>query len=297
MPQYQIFSMTTKLIHYLSDILGLKIISYQSIKGGDISNAYILFTSTEKLFIKEHYGKDAFNMFLAEKTGLEILAKTKTIATPEVYHCEPFENGAFILMQYIESKNATIKDFTKLGTQIAKLHQINNIEYGLKQDNFIGNLHQSNNVNQDWTTFYIEERIEPQLKLAVSRNLLQTKDLPKKENWFGICKEFFENVKPTVLHGDLWSGNFLISSEGIPYLIDPSIYYGHKEVDIAMTKLFGGFGPSFYKAYEHHHPIKKHYTQRIELYQLYYLLVHLNLFGRSYYNSVIRIINHYRNKY
>jgi fructosamine-3-kinase len=288
--------MTKKLIQYLSDILGIKIKSYQEIKGGDISNAYLIITSTEQLFIKEFYGKNAINMFLAEKTGLETLAKTKTIATPEVYHCEPFKNGAFILMQYVESKSPTNKDFANLGTQLANLHQTNAFEYGLHQDNFIGNLPQSNNIKQDWTTFYIEERIEPQFQLAVSRNLLQTKDLPKREKLYEICNGFFKAVKPTILHGDLWSGNFLISSEGIPFLIDPSIYYGDHEVDIAMTKLFGGFSPSFYEAYEQHHSIKKHYAQRIELYQFYYLLVHLNLFGQSYYKSVTKIINKYWHK-
>ncbi|MDC0230971.1 fructosamine kinase family protein [Aureispira] len=285
--------MITKLMHYISDTLGINIKSYQSIKGGNISNAYLIITLTDQLFLKINSGKDAFEMFLCEKNALEIIAKTNTILTPEVYHCEPFENGAFILMEYIECRNPTVIDFTKLGNEIANLHQTKINKYGLQDDNYIGSLHQSNNINLDWTDFYIQERIEPQLKLAVSSNLIQTKDLPKREKLYKLCQDCFVNVKPTLLHGDLWNGNFLISTEGIPYLIDPSVYYGDQDVDIAMTELFGGFGSSFYEAYRLRHPNKKYYDQKSELYQLYYLLVHLNLFGRSYYASVTKILNKY----
>ena len=108
-----------------------------------------------------------------------------------------------------------------------------------------------------------------------------------------ICQELFAEISPTLLHGDLWSGNYLISTEGRPYLIDPAVYYGHREVDIAMTKLFGGFGADFYAAYWEHFSRDSNETARNDLYQLYYLLVHLNLFGASYYNSVKGILGCY----
>ena len=107
------------------------------------------------------------------------------------------------------------------------------------------------------------------------------------------CQEFFNDISPSLLHGDLWSGNFLIATDGTPYLIDPAVYYGHHEIDIAMSKLFGGFGMSFYKAYQEHFKFDSLTDSRIDLYQLYYLLVHLNLFGSSYMGAVNKILSKY----
>ncbi|MCH2022831.1 MAG: fructosamine kinase family protein [Saprospiraceae bacterium] len=285
--------MSVKLFNYISDKLTFNIKSTLPIHGGDISKAYLINTPNQQLFLKVNYTTNAFNMFCAEKYGLELIAETKTIATPEVFFCETYEDCSFILMQYIESKKPSVKDFKKLGIRLADFHNIQNKYFGLKNDNFIGNLYQSNNIKMDWATFYIEERLVPQFRLAVSEKKIDKNKIPEREQLYHVCNKYFIDIKPTILHGDLWSGNFLISSEGIPFLIDPSIYYGDKDVDIAMTKLFGGFSQSFYEAYIQHQPINEYYAQRIDLYQLYYLLVHLNIFGESYYNSVIEIINKY----
>jgi fructosamine-3-kinase len=232
-------------------------------------------------------------MFQKEKNGLETIAQTKTISTPKIYACDSFNNDAFLLMEYIESKAPYNNDFKTLGFKLAELHKNTAHEFGLKEDNFIGSLFQSNKQNSSWVYFYIYERLSPQLQLAEKKGLLSEDECPSELIMKEKLEYLFQDVKPSLLHGDLWNGNYLISKQGIPYLIDPAIYYGHYEVDLAMSKLFGGFGDDFYKAYYSIHPIDTKTTIRIEIYQLYYLLVHLNLFGKSYYSSVKNSLNNF----
>jgi len=280
-------------VSHISLLLSEDIKEIQSISGGDISMAYKLYTSKNNYFLKLNSSKNALDLFLSEKIGLDAIAKTNTIRVPEVFYCDNIENEAFILMQYIEVKTPSSKDYEELGHQLAALHKVSNDEFGFEQDNFIGNLPQSNTYHNHWATFYIEERILPQLELAQSKQLLSTKDIPDKEKMYEVCKELFQDITPSLLHGDLWSGNYLIATDSTPFLIDPAVYYGHHEVDIAMSKLFGGFSRSFYDAYQAHFPFTNETDARIDVYQLYYLLVHLNLFGTSYLGSVRNILNNY----
>ena len=277
-------------VTHISSLLGLKIDNIQSVSGGDISLTYLVETSSNKSFLKVNSNPCALDMFLAEEKGLKTIALTNTIAVPKILACSSFENASFILMEYIETKSPNSKDLELFGDQLAQLHKITSDEFGFESNNYIGSLHQSNNKHNNWNDFYIEERLIPQLQLARSKGLLKTNEIPPIERMKEKCLLYFKNVKPVLLHGDLWSGNYLISSEGIPYLIDPATYFGHCEIDLAMSKLFGGFGSSFYNSY-HEIILKDEFTDiRIELYQLYYLLVHLNLFGRSYYTSVSNLL-------
>lgn len=277
----------------LYNLLELKVEDIQSISGGDISSAYLIETSSENFFLKVNSDIEAGEMFMSEAKALKLIAKTNTIATPKVYACDSFRNESFLLMEYIESKRASSSDLILFGQQLAQLHQVTSDYFGFEENNFIGNLRQSNNKHNNWNDFYIEERLIPQLQLAKSKGLLNDSEFPE----MGIMKEdcfiYFKDVKPSLLHGDLWSGNYLISESGKPYLIDPATYFGHSEVDIAMSKLFGGFGQSFYDSYHKIIPKNELTDSRIELYQLYYLLVHLNLFGRSYYSSVKGLLRKY----
>ena len=199
-----------------------------------------------------------------------------------------------MLMDYIESKPASSDNYKALGTQLAHLHLNTQNTFGFASNNFIGSLLQSNNSHAEWAEFYWCERIAPQLRLAEQKNLLRATEIPSVQIAISVFKDLLGNdIKPSLLHGDLWSGNYLIALDGTPYLIDPAIYYGHSMVDIAMSKLFGGFGDEFNSSY--HEVIQKtnNYDAQIDLYQLYFLLVHLNIFGSSYYVSVSSILNNY----
>ena len=281
------------LVDYLSNLIGETISDYKPISGGDISSAFLLKTSKNYYFLKVNSGDNAHTMFLREMSGLNSISKTNTISTPKVFNYGIYKGLSFLLMEYVETKTPSNGDFELLGNKLALLHKVTKNEFGFVEDNFIGSLPQSNRKHNSWINFYLEERIIPQIQLALSNSLLSRKDVPSKQRLNNVCKEFFNDISPSLLHGDLWSGNFLIASDGTPYLIDPAVYYGHHEVDIAMSKLFGGFGMPFYKAYQECFQFDSLTDGRIELYQLYYLLVHLNLFGSSYVGSVNKILFKY----
>lgn len=264
------------------------------VSGGDISQAYLLETDTERFFCKVNYNTDAFDMFQAEKLGLEAIAQTKTIATPKVLLCEKLELGGLLLMDYIEPKRSSSKNMELFGHQMAALHRFSGAStFGWESDNYIGSLSQSNRDHASWAEFYTQERLLPQLKMGLERQLLSSNELPSETRLLKTCENRFTKTTPSLLHGDLWSGNYLISADGTPYLIDPAVYYGHYEVDLAMTRLFGGFDSSFYLAHSEHFPKVEGEKERNDLYQLYYLLVHLNLFGRSYYSQVKQLLKTY----
>lgn len=284
------FCSMKNLVYHISDLLNESIKSYKPISGGDISKAFLLETSHASYFLKVNSCDYALTMFEAEKSGLEAIGGTNTIAVPQIFHLGQFEKLAFLLLEFIPSKSASKRDSERLGYELATLHKVTSNQFGFQTDNFIGSLPQSNQQYENWTDFYVEERLVLQLELAATKNLMATNEIPEKGLMKNILQGLFKNIKPSLLHGDLWSGNFLIAQNGTPYVIDPSTYYGHCEVDIAMSKLFGGFGSSFYNAYHEIHSQTSETTARIEIYQLYYLLVHLNLFGHSYYNGVKRIL-------
>jgi fructosamine-3-kinase len=225
-------------------------------------------------------------MAAAECAGLKAIAATKAIRTPEILHCGAYEKSGCLLLEFIEAQGARIDHFAVLARQLAALHKTTNDTFGWTNDNFIGRLPQRNSQDANWTAFYLESRLIPQLMMARDHGLLSATDIPDDTKMLSVFEELFSGVTPSLLHGDLWNGNYLISTDGTPYLIDPAVYYGHSEVDLAMSLLFGGFGESFYAAYHEIIPATPGMDERIGIYQLYYLLVHLNLFGAAYYERV-----------
>ncbi len=275
-------------------LLCIKILNTRAVSGGDISQAYLIETESERFFCKTHRSKNAFEMFQTEKEGLKALKASNTIGVPQVLTCNRTDNGALLILEYIERKTPNTVDFENLGFQLAALHKTGDAKtFGFEQDNFIGSLPQFNNKNEDWVDFYVQQRVQPQLKMALDSGRLNMAEIPAESKLLGSCNGLFPNIKPSLLHGDLWSGNFLIASNGQPYLIDPAVYAGHNEVDLAMTRLFGGFEERFYDAYHEIIPKETGERERCEIYQLYYLLVHLNLFGTSYKSSVNHILQRY----
>lgn len=285
--------MDSTLKEHISNFLNEPIKSVHAVSGGDISTAYRIDTPNHSYFLKSNNSSNGLKMFQAEAHGLQLIHDTNTIKTPKVLAYDTFQNISFLLMEFIQSKAPSNDDFKNLGLKLAELHQVNNDTFGLELDNFIGSLNQINSPHISWVNFYTKERLIPQLELAKQKRLLSDNECPSAKRIEESLNLLFENIKPSLLHGDLWTGNYLISTDGTPYLIDPAIYYGHHEVDIAMTKLFGGFGTEFYMAYHSVFPEDFNTDTRIEIYQLYYLLVHLNLFGSSYYQSVKSILKKY----
>lgn len=285
--------MTNLLPELIAHIIGEQVQSFTPLSGGDISSVYKIRSVTRNYLVKTHTGSEAMDMFQSEKQALDYIKSTNSMGVPEVFHLSEFEGIAILVMEYIQSGSPRSEDWKKFGYDLAKLHSVSHEFFGWEKDNFIGSLEQQNTLHRSWPEFYASERLQVQLELALHHNLLSSGEVPSFENIKEVCITYLQVAKPQLVHGDLWGGNFLFDSQGKAWLIDPAMYFGHGMVDIAMSKLFGGFAPIFYEAYHDVIPKPTYYQEQIDLYQLYYLLVHLNLFGRSYYGSVKRLLQNY----
>lgn len=284
--------MDVEFKNHLSVVLNTEIHSANSVTGGDINYAQSLETLSGKYFIKWNDTSQAGSMFDCEAHALKQIAATGAIRTPEVVYRGIFKNKAYLLLHFIDScENISAQHLYDFGVQLAHLHSYSADYFGFQKDNYIGTLDQYNRVSDSWSEFYIEQRMIPQITLAKKKGFLSHITKQTIDRFFKEIIKLIYNLKPSLLHGDLWNGNFIIDKGGKAYLIDPASYYGHCEVDLAMSELFGNFGDSFYMGYNDTNKISKGYKERKSIYQLYYLLVHLNLFGVSYENACTRILS------
>ena len=255
-----------------------------SIVGGCINNAIKINTNKGDFFVKWNTNSKA-NMFQSEYNGLKVLKDTNTIRIPNVL-C--FDDD-FLILEFIPPSNPNNAFWEVFGQKLALMHKQTHSKFGLDFDNYIGSLYQDNTQNKNWTEFFIQNRLQAQLSIGNFSGTL----LSDFDKLFQKLPNLFPNEKPALLHGDLWSGNFLAKNGDAPMLIDPAIYYGNREMDIAMSKLFGGFNSDFYFAYNESHPLENGWEERIQICNLYPLLVHVNLFGGAYINQVKNILSYY----
>jgi len=271
-----------------------KLQSITPVLGGDINTAYRLSTKKHRYFVKINNDKSALSMFLAEKNGLDLLRRTLGVAhVPHVLTVGSANDNGFLLMRWLESRDSQNNTTQEaLGRTLASLHRKRAKRFGLEYDNFIGKLPQMNKQSDDWATFFRDQRLKRQLAIA-GDTVRQNRLLSKFETLFTRLPELFPAERPSLLHGDLWSGNYLVDVSGIPVLIDPAPYFGYREMDIAMSKLFGGFTERFYAAYNEAFPLLPDWKSRTDLWNLYPLLVHFNLFGNGYLSRLEICVNKY----
>jgi len=261
--------------------------------GGCINDCFILKTSSGKFFLKKNDAKQFPKVFEAESKGLQLLNGTVPGIVPNVIAQSEFKDEQLLILENIE-KGKTQKEFwNDFAKKLAALHRKTNDFFGLDHDNYIGSLPQSNKNHHDWISFFILERIEPQLKKAIDAGELPSFAHKNFEKLFSKLGEVFPSEKPSLLHGDLWSGNYLIENDGWVKLIDPAVYYGFREMDLAMTKLFGGFDAELYRFYHELFPLENGFEKRIDICNLYPLLVHVNLFGGHYPKEVMSIVKRF----
>jgi fructosamine-3-kinase len=203
-----------------------------------------------------------------------------------------FEESSFqgILLEFIESKGRSQSYWNELGSQLASLHRNSSDIFGLDHTNYIGSLKQFNSGSSSWITFFIEQRLEVQLNLAVNADHFDRSITKSFQKLYQELPSIFPDERPALLHGDLWSGNVITTNNGKPCLIDPAVYYGHREAEISFTQLFGGFEDMFYHSYQETYPLAPGFDDRVDIYNLYPLLVHVNLFGGGYVRQVKSII-------
>jgi len=271
--------------------LSFDIIKIMSIGGGSINQAFLIETQDNSYFLKYNTAAAHPNMFTSELKGLKLMANTNTIRIPETYFAFEGKDYSFILMEYINSQGLPTNFWQIFARELATLHSHSSDFFGLDFHNYMGSLSQSNTKHSEFDKFFIEERLEPQIKLARNNGFLNSKHIKHSERLYQELSSIFPNEKPALIHGDLWSGNYISDDLGRPVLIDPALYYGHREVDIAMTTMFGGFSQDFYESYQQAFPMDKGWEERLAYYNLYPTLIHINLFGSSYLPSFERVIN------
>lgn len=260
------------------------------VSGGDISAAWRLATKDGDVFIKTA-PLSAAEMFAAEAAGLLEMAKADAIRVPQVIASGPAETAVFLALEWLNLERADTAVEGRFGGQLAELHHTSRKRYGWHRENTIGLTPQHNTWSDDWVDFFREHRLAFQLRLAAENGF--TGEL--QERGAKLLKRlpiYFDGVEivASLLHGDLWGGNWGCSG-GDPVVFDPAVYYGDRETDLAMTRLFGGFGAAFYDAYESSWPLEDGHLERQHLYQLYHVLNHLNLFGSGYLGRAISLID------
>lgn len=279
----------------IESIIKDAIVNTRSVSGGCISDSQLIATkSGKKYFLKVNYKQPA-DMFLKEANGLNELKKSNAIRIPEVVAVD----SDYILLEAIASGPRIKNFFEDFGKKFAEMHKQKSECYGFFENNYIGSTLQlnipQNTETDNWTEFYFNKRILFQYELAMNNGYVDstfTSLIKKLENRISdILKGSDE--PPSLLHGDLWGGNFIVDENGEACLIDPAVYYGHREADLAMTQLFGGFSSEFYRAYNEHFPLPDGYEYRENIYKLYHVMNHLNLFGTGYYGQTISLIKYY----
>lgn len=282
----------------LAGVIGAPVEDVRPVYGGDINQAARFDGGGTSYFVKWHTSAPP-TMFPTEAHGLRLLAEAGAIRVPAVIAQGDAEGAcpAFLVLEWIETgrKQAGSHDtMQQFGAALAALHRRTGDQHGLDRDNFIGRLPQPNTPSPSWTAFYRDQRIGFQMDLARRNGRLPARREDLLTRLMDRLPALLDDdsITPSLLHGDLWGGNYLVDDRGDAVLIDPAVCYGHREMDLAMSELFGGFSGRFYDAYHAAYPAPG-YDDRRALYQLYYILAHLNLFGESYGGRVDSIAAHY----
>ena len=260
-----------------------------ALSGGDINEVYLLEGLSDKFVFKLNSASRFPGMFEAEKFGLEKLSEPGVIDVPEAIATGTANEMAYLILEHKESAQKRPKFWESFGEQMAALHKTSAENFGLEKDNYIGSLPQYNEKKDSAVQFYISMRLEPQIKMAEDKGF----QLNVPESFFRNCEQLIPDEEASLIHGDLWNGNYLVNSEGLPCLIDPAVAFAPREMDLGMMKLFGGFNDQLFQVYNETFPLEPGWEKRIPLWQLYYLLVHLNIFGAGYRSQVTSIIQRF----
>lgn len=284
--------MIDRLTPAVSAALGSPIRSHARAHGGDINDAFdVTLADGRRVFIKTNARADR-RMFGCEARGLEWLREANALRVPRVLAHD--DEPPFLALEHIASASRAADFDERLGRGLAALHRSGAPRFGFDESNFIGSLTQDNTPSETWSAFYVERRLDPQVRTAVDGGRAPAEWTRTFARLFARMDDLVGATEPPArLHGDLWSGNVMTDDTGAPCLIDPAVYGGHREIDLAMLRLFGGLSQRVLGAYHEAAPLAAGFESRVALYQLYPLLVHVNLFGGGYVASVERALGAY----
>lgn len=275
----------TQLFPYLP----IKAIKSYPVPGGDINQTYRVEAEEGNYFLKVNDAAKYPQLFEKEARGIEALAKTKAVNTPTILTTGEAEGLQYLLAEFTQPATATPQSQLEFGRQLATMHKQPQEYFGLAEDNYLGTWLQPNTPAKSWCEFYAERRILPLIKALNNKGDFAI-TVDASERFCGEIDNIFPVEKPALLHGDLWGGNYITIANDVTVLIDPAVYYGHREMDIAMSRLFGGFSQQFYEGYNEVYPLQPGWEGRQKYAQLYPLLFHAWAFGGGYVNRVKNIL-------
>lgn len=262
--------------------------------GGDICSSFVLVGDEgPSQFVKA--GPPSFhNLFAAEQQGLETLAASNSLRVPKALCVASNDDVALLVMEHLNFGLKTESAQRALGEGLANLHRETHTQFGFYKDNFIGKTPQENSWRDDWVDFWLECRLQPQLDLLAMQGAAAA-FLKVADAFCTRLSGLLKGHRPaaSLLHGDLWSGNAAALEDGTPCIFDPAVYYGDRETDLAMTRLFGGFSPAFYQRYLEVLPLETGWEERQDFYNLYHVLNHANLFGGGYFLQAQTLMQKY----
>jgi fructosamine-3-kinase len=271
-----------------------EIVSFISVHGGDTNQSFRIETSDGDFFIKLNLIENLDDMMTYEADGLKALSVVSDWVPQVLWHGSN-NNYQALILPWMGSTSFTPSHWRDAGEKLALQHQLSNEYFGWSSNNYIATVPQLNTYTNSWIEFYGTCRLTPLFKAAFDQGFFTLTDLVSLDNLLKRLDTIYPVEKPALLHGDLWSGNIIaLSNSSTTNVVDPSVYYGHREMDIAMTTLFGGFDTSFYDSYQQVFPLESNWNERLQYSQLYPLLVHVLLFGGSYVNSVKQVLNRFR---
>ncbi len=292
-------TLSPALLDFFLDRTGQEVTGDAPVGGGCINDTMqISLQDGSRYFVKQNK-ISLRDMFEKEAAGLQLMAdaagETGEIRIPEVTGLtEDHESGqAFLILSFVDEGRRSGDFDRRFGRALAGLHRHANRQYGLDHDNYIGRLPQKNDWRDNWNSFFMECRLEPQFAMARERGFFNGPARQSLDRLGKSLPELLPDEPPSLLHGDLWGGNYMCDNENQPVLIDPAVYYGHRETELAFTTLFGGFGRDFYSGYEESWPLQPGFSERRDIYNLYPLLVHVNLFGGMYVSQTESILRRY----
>jgi len=280
----------TAVLQKIESALNARIVGTRPISGGDINESLLLqMADGTSLFAKYNASAQHELIIRSDHEGL-LLIKEAGVATPRIINFSSTQQFSFLVLEFLESGIVNANSNISIATQLAALHSHTADFFGLTKDNMIGSIEQRNNKTSNFIDFYIDQRIGVQYQLAVDNGRLAGIDI---DSFYKTLEDLIPEEQPSLIHGDLWSGNLIVNHKSEAVFIDPSVAHSHREFDLAMMSLFGGFDSEVFGIYNELFPLEQGWEDRAELFQLYYILVHLNIFGQSYEGQVRRIISKY----
>jgi fructosamine-3-kinase len=269
-------------------------VKFQPIGGGSINQTYRIDLQNNSYFCKINSATKFPQLFEKECQGLQLIKKQSVIKVPEIIHCFQSFDQQVLILEWITPGNRDKIFWERFGQQLAALHQNSDEYFGLATNNYMGSVEQLNKPSNNWVSFFNEKRLQPLISRCFDKGIIASKHVGLFDSLLVKLPDIFDDKQsPVLIHGDLWSGNFMCNHASEPVLIDPAVYYGHPSVDLGMSTLFGGFDQRFYDSYQYYNPFAVNYEEQWEVCNLYPLLIHLLLFGSSYLSQIEQTLHKY----